>query len=662
MVFDLTTARPSQQPQAIVGFDISTAQPVQPQQVEAIQQQRVEALPELGGGGLLAGQDPAVGAAITPALLTTTNPVETGNILTSSFPGVIGVTQTKEGEFIATNNETGVRVSLNKPGLSQLDIVQGLGIAAAFTPAARAAVIPGAIARRAGTGAVAAGATQAVIEAGQTQAGGQFDPGEVALAAGLGGAAELAAPLVAPAARAVGRAVRGAGQAVARTAGDVSQLAKETAARIQRPQLLDVNTGLPTPAFSKALESKGLTVDNLIDGIPDLPDDVTPSQAVNLVIKDKLLTGAKDDALAPFKLSRIGAVEADNAAVEAVRQGFQQGDVQAAKTASEATKVGMRDMLKKTRQIKANSSLAKKFRPTDVVGTSVMKRFTHIRESASTARLELDNIAKTQLKGTAIDVDGVRNNFLSEMDRLDVGVDTSTIPPKLDFEGSLISKDRTSQRVIKDVVDLLSEKRVPDALRAHKLKRQLDNLIDFRKKAVGGLTEAGRNVAKSLRKSLNDSIRDVSDEYAAVNDILSESIGSLDDFQRVLGPSIDVFKEGAEKAIGQDLRGLLSNRKSRVRLENSVNNLDATAKNLGGQFNDDISDLVSFAEVLDDQFGAIAKTGFKGQVGSAVRQAARGREGIKEAVIERGAEAIEKARGINEQNAFKAMQELLKGQ
>jgi len=64
--------------------------------------------------------------------------------------------------------------------------------------------------------------------------------------------------------------------------------------------------------------------------------------------------------------------------------------------------------------------------------------------------------------------------------------------------------------------------------------------------------------------------------------------------------------------------------------------------------------------VLDDQFGVIAKTGFKGQVTSAVRQAARGREGIREAVIEKGAEALEKARGINDQNAFKVIQELLK--
>ena len=35
------------------------------------------------------------------------------------------------------NNKTGAQVVLNKPGVSRIDILQGLGIAAAFTPAGR---------------------------------------------------------------------------------------------------------------------------------------------------------------------------------------------------------------------------------------------------------------------------------------------------------------------------------------------------------------------------------------------------------------------------------------------------------------------------------------------------------------------------------------------
>jgi len=129
-------------------------------------------LPEIGAGGLLFGEDKARGAAITPALLTATNPEEMGQILSSNFPS-IGITSDEKGNLIANNNKTGVRVVLNKPGLSKIDIMQGLGIAASFTPAGR---LTGAIKVGAGAGATSAG-----IEGLQALSGGEFDVTQVAI-------------------------------------------------------------------------------------------------------------------------------------------------------------------------------------------------------------------------------------------------------------------------------------------------------------------------------------------------------------------------------------------------------------------------------------------------------------------------------------------------
>jgi hypothetical protein len=255
----------------------------------------------------------------------------------------------------------------------------------------------------------------------------------------------------------------------------------------------------------------------------------------------------------------------------------------------------------------------------------------------------------------------VVNNFLKELDNMDVEYDLSGAAPKVSFEGSMISKDKTSQRVINDVIDLLSEPRAPDALRAHKLKRQLDSLIDYNKKAQDGLTDAGRNIAKSVRKSLNDAIREVDADYAAVNDTLSQSLDAMNGFEKVLGPSIDVWGEGAQKAIGQDLRGLLSNRKSRVKLENAMDTLDETARQLGGQFDDDFKDLTVFAKTLDDQFGATARTSFGGEIESNVRNAFRGKDGVKDIVMDKAFEVYKNSRNINDSAAFKAIDDLIKG-
>lgn len=171
--------------------------------------ERIKAIPELAEVGLQKflgeeGLDTFLTAAVG---LTTFNAGEFGEILSSRHPQ-IGITTTKEGQTLAVNNETGTVVNLNREGLSMVDIIQGLGVASAFTPAARgAAAAPAAATRlfgqqapvaatRALAGAAGAGATETGIQGFQEAAGGTFDSGEVALAAGLGAGAELVGPLL----------------------------------------------------------------------------------------------------------------------------------------------------------------------------------------------------------------------------------------------------------------------------------------------------------------------------------------------------------------------------------------------------------------------------------------------------------------------------------
>lgn len=178
-------------------------------------QDRFADIPEIGSGGLLSGEDSARVAAISPVLLTTTDPQEMGQILTSNFPNV-GVSQTPEGRLIAVNNATGATVELNKPGFSNLDVMQGLGLAAAFAPTGRIAQAgtagarlgAGVLARRAAQSAVGSGAIEAGLQGAQQLAGGEFNPEDVALTAGLGGAGEVAAPVVGGLARTVKAAPR----------------------------------------------------------------------------------------------------------------------------------------------------------------------------------------------------------------------------------------------------------------------------------------------------------------------------------------------------------------------------------------------------------------------------------------------------------------------
>lgn len=161
----------------------------------------VKELPELGRGGLLSSEDQIKVAALSPVLLATTNPQEIADILTSNFPN-IGISQDSGGNLIAANNETGVQSVINKPGLSQIDLLQGLGIAAAFTPA-----VGGATGLAAPTLAKLAGksaATQAGIEGAQALSGGEFEAAPIAIAAGAAPVGQaLAEKVITPAVKSI---------------------------------------------------------------------------------------------------------------------------------------------------------------------------------------------------------------------------------------------------------------------------------------------------------------------------------------------------------------------------------------------------------------------------------------------------------------------------
>lgn len=448
------------------------------------------------------------------------------------------------------------------------------------------------------------------------------------------------------------------------------------------------NDGLPTPEFDKALTKKGLELGDILDDVDSLPRLIPAKSAGELVdniVKEKIKTGSGNKFLSKIRLDRNKVVK-DELGVEAVRQGFREGDVAAAKGANEETRRAMRQMLGMQRQILKDSKAVQDFRPTDITGRQVLNRFNFVKDKASELSKQLNKIAEGApvfderalpgpgvgapgLKGVKINTAAIEKNVMENLNSLNIQIPDevlanttqlqSFLKDKSVFVGSDIAKDKTSQRFIRDVIDLLSEEG-SDALKAHRLKRQIDALIDFQKKSPIGLTEKGRSFAKSVRFSLNSAIRDVSPAYARVNDQLSTALDAMNEFQRALGPSIDIAKQGAEKAVGTDLRGLLSNRKTRIKLENSINNLDGAAKALGAEFKVNIKDLNQFANTLDDKFGATARTSLKGEVESVGRRLSQGKSGAVDIVIGEAAKKAEQLRGINEKNALDTMQKLLK--
>lgn len=439
-------------------------------------------------------------------------------------------------------------------------------------------------------------------------------------------------------------------------------------------RLFDPDTQLPTPEFDKALSKRGLDAGDVIEGdsIPATMGDKTPDQIVDDIIKRKLKIGDNSGALHKFKLNKSGAIVDDDLGIMAARSGFRPGDITSTKSASNATKTEMAKMLQKKRAILVNSSKALDSRPSDIVGDNAMSLFNHIANKADELNSNLDSIVKrgmptgknllegpetkSGLVGLKIDTSKVSNLYTKNLDKLRITTDKNG---KIDFSNSLISEDLTSQAVIRSVTRILKKGGEIDAADAHWVKRQIDTMLDHRKQK-SGLSESGKKFASTMRKAVNEAVRDVSPSYAKINDQLSKALDSMDEFDRSL-KSIDPESQNANQSVGQTLGRLAGNQASRIELSNSLKKLESVANEFGGDFNVEITRLIQFDNMLDDRFGATATRGLQGSIQSALKsESLKSPIGMaKDAASRFAAEKAKRAFGLDEKSALDVMQKII---
>jgi hypothetical protein len=455
--------------------------------------------------------------------------------------------------------------------------------------------------------------------------------------------------------------------------------------------------GAPTRALQDALNKHGIVYGELSPAAQQAIPDVAPRSilgtskapgAIEDAIVKEIQAGGRQKGLAPYSAGQSEKLISDTLASEAIKQQFDPGDVQMIKTSTPATQAKMLQMLKNRESIAANSANDILLRPSNIVGDAVAERLKFIAKKSTDARNELNSIANNTLKGKSFDAAPIEKTFLSSLDDLNVGFNMVGGKPVFNFKGSIIQADRSSQRVLKDLADLMSDTTngAPDALRAHNLKRQIDALVDWEKTPQRGLTQSGERVLKDVRSALNEALRNSDPNYARVNDVISQSLRLFDDLDTATASKITVKKTLSDsRGMGTELRKLFSNYQNRQDLDTSIRAMDDLAKYFASQskstqvgpylggprlmtapdFSDSIVDLARFANVLDDKFGTTAKTSFEGAGARAVKfgmQAAQG--GVTQAAArglgEKAIETLNRMRNIDEYNSYRSMEELLK--
>jgi hypothetical protein len=412
----------------------------------------------------------------------------------------------------------------------------------------------------------------------------------------------------------------------------------------------------------KLLAAKGEFPDLTGKAIATIQDVVMPERRAEIA---RILKEEPDSAdVVRFRLIN-DQVRPDREADSVLKQGWKPGVVANVKAATDEDRKKMTQMLNLYKIGKRSERFSALNRPADIVGQSIDDRVKFINATRKKAGQEIDKIADTQLRGQFVDYSPAINQFLADLNKIGVSVqmDKNGIARAM-LRNSDIQGNNESKLLLNRVLERLSDINAPDAYGIHTAKRFIDEQVNYGKQNLENrLSIKTERIVKDLRRNLNQTLKEKFPEYGAANDTYSNTTTALDDLQDAVGTRLDFDGENAYKDFGQASRKLLSNYNTRVALIDSLDAVDKVASKYGMPIKDDILNQVIFANEMDRMFGAPAATSLKGQMSQAMKTGvdiAKGR--AADVAMELATAGLEKAQGINEENAIKAMEKILSRQ
>jgi hypothetical protein len=527
----------------------------------------------------------------------------------------------------------------------------GVAAGQALQAAARAPVRPQSLVEQGGAVTREVGRMLAATPGFQALAGGTAAAaGGAAKEAGAGPIGQIAATVGGALIPSIPAATRAVTQQVARQVAPAGAGIRE---RIEPTSIEQLRAGqeVPTePTIRESLQSIKASVG----------EKLSPQDSATL--RKQIAQDPASTELVNFRISGTQAVP-DNEAASAITQGWKDGTIASIKAASDKDRQAMTKMLNLFKIGDKNEAFKTKNRPADILGDTVQSRIDFLARNNKTSGMAIDRIARTRLSGQTVDYDPAVNSFLKDLENIGVKVelDQSGVA-KANLEGSRIEGDVAGERLLNLVLKRLSKTAAPDALGVHDAKRFIDTQVDYGNRNLSNpLTAEAERIVKGLRRNLNQTLGERFPVYKDANEKYSDTITALNELQDAAGTKINFASKNANKALGTAMRKLTSNYSTRANLIDALDLANSTATKYGMKLDDDIVNQLIFVNELDRMFGAAAQTSLKAEVASAKDigvDIARGN--LRQRALDLLAEKAEDLRGINKENAVKAMEELLK--
>jgi|TARA_R110000744_G_C19353826_1_gene560659 hypothetical protein len=249
-------------------------------------------------------------------------------------------------------------------------------------------------------------------------------------------------------------------------------------------------------------------------------------------------------------------------------------------------------------------------RPSNVAGASLMERIDIIREVNEFSGRQID-IEARNLKGQPVDFSQPVSEFLEALESKGATYNKET--RSLNFtEKSIIGRNPAAKALLNEIVDYMSVDEAIDASGVHDLKRFIDDQVAYGKSSQQGSSATADKIIKKLRAGVDSVLDNKFPAYDKANTDYSKTIKALTNIKDISGKA-DLEADSAGNAAGILMRRIMSNATSGTNLRDSMSNLDSLANEYGGGFKDSLSTQSYYANKLDRDFGASAKTSFQGQ-------------------------------------------------
>ena len=391
------------------------------------------------------------------------------------------------------------------------------------------------------------------------------------------------------------------------------------------------------------------------------PEQVKKGQAKELLLER---LEAKEPSADLLGKRAIGAEIIESPVVgRAKKQGFDERVLRSIETSNPETKKKLKESLDIFKKRGQDIEFAATRRSSDPLGASVFDRYKKLNGLRKSLGKRLNEVAERELKGVRVDTKGISDDFFGSL--RDLGVrfraENGKIIPS--FAGMDDVNEAGARKVLDKILPRIKEDMT--ALQAHKLKKLIDSAVDFDGVPTQdvAIPKALSASLKRMRGALNETVANSSPNYREANKKFAEVIGPLSQMDKIFKNMLNLSgQEAIETGVGtKAARTLMSNNVSRGSMIDVLEQAETALKNNNVKVDDDLIKQAVFVDELERMFGSEATTSFTGSAQrateSGIKAALGDTQGLSTDLIKAG---IEKARGINQENAVKALEELLR--